>query len=79
MIGIVFAMPVKPGEVAPIIGDEVQVKDSASLSLEKQVGDIASVTDTVNIGNQTTTNFYIDERGIKHYIISAEDKPKIKP
>lgn len=79
VIGIVFALPVKPWDIPPEIADSVKIGDDTSLNIGKISQDVPSIQSTADIKNQSDSGFSIDEKGLKHFVISAEDKPLLTP
>jgi len=77
LILVVF-LPIKPGGMPPIIQDQPQVEDKVQLNVETTVIDKPNMTDSVVSSNQGEYDFYIDEEGVKHYIINLRDTPDIQ-
>ncbi len=75
---VVVFLPLKPGEVPPIIQDQPKVEDQAQLNVGTTVKDEPNLTDSAISSNQAENDFYIDEEGNKHYVISAVDTPDIE-
>jgi len=78
VIAVVVFLPLKPGEVPPIIQDQPKVEDQAQLNVGTTVKDEPNLTDSAISSNQAENDFYIDEEGNKHYVISAVDTPDIE-
>jgi len=78
VILIVVLFPIKPGDIPPGIVDDVGIVDDASLEKETSVEDIPTVTDDADIQQENDVEFYIDENGIKHYIIDVRDVPDLE-
>ena len=78
VIAVVVFLPLKPGEVPPIIQDQPKVEDQAQLNFGATIKDEPNLTDSAVSSNQTEYDFYIDEEGIKHYVISVVDTPDIE-
>ncbi len=76
LIAVLF--PIKPGDIPPGIVDDVGIVDDASLEKETSVEDIPTVTDDADIQQENDVEFYIDENGIKHYIIDVRDVPDLE-
>jgi len=76
LIAVLF--PIKPGDIPPGIVDDFQLVDDASLEKETSVEDIPVVTDDADIQQENDVEFYIDENGIKHYIIDVRDVPDLE-
>ena len=64
-------------ELLPTIGDNVEVADRSSMSLEKKAEDQPELADSASIENQTDVTLTKKEK--QHYVIEAIDKPVIKP
>ena len=78
VIAVVVFLPLKPGEIPPIIQDQLKVEDHAQLDVETTLKDEPNLVDSAISSNQSEYDFYIDEEGVKHYVISVGDKPDIK-
>ncbi len=78
VILIVVLFPIKPGDIPPGIVDDVGIVDNASFEKETSVEDIPTVTDDADIQQENDVEFYIDENGIKHYIIDVRDVPDLE-
>jgi len=78
VIAVVVFLPLKPGEVQPIIQDQLRVEDQAQLNVETTVKDEPNLADSAISSNQAEWDFYIDEEGNKNYVISAVDTPDIE-
>ena len=78
VIAVVVFLPLKPGEVPPIIQDQLKVEDHAQLNAGTTLKDEPNLADSAISSNQSEHDFYIDGEGIKHYLISLGDKPDIE-
>ncbi len=78
VISVVVLLPLKSGEVPPIIQDQPKVEDQAQLNVGTSVKDEPNLADSAVSSNQTEWDFYIDEEGNKNYVISAVDTPDIE-
>ena len=78
VIAVVVFLPLKPGEVPPIIQDQIKVEDHAQLNAGNTLKDEPNLADSAISSNQSEYDFYIDGEGIKHYLISLGDKPDIE-
>ena len=78
IIAVVAFSPLKPGEVPPIIQDQLRVEDQAQLDVVTTVKDEPNLEDSAVSSNQAEWDFYIDEEGNKNYVISAVDTPDIE-
>ncbi len=78
VIAVVAFLPLKPGEVPPIIQDQFKVEDHAQLNVGITVKDEPNFVDSAVSSNQAEWGFYIDEEGNKNYVISAVDTPDIE-
>ncbi len=75
---IVALMPIKPGDVPPPITDSRNVVDDASMEKYSQVTDSPDITDTTVTENDEGLDYYIDEKGTKHFIIDVKDIPSLE-
>ncbi len=78
VIAIVALMPIKPGDVPPPITDSSNVVDDASMEKDSLVTDSPDITDTAFTENDKGLDYYIDEKGIKHFIIDVKDIPSLE-
>jgi len=78
VILIAVLLPIKPSDIPPGIVDDVGIVDDASLEKETSVEDIPTVTDDADVQQENDVEFYIDENGIKHYIIDVRDVPDLE-
>lgn len=78
VITLVIFLPLKPGGVPPIIHDQPKLEDKAQLNVETTVNDKPNLTDSADSSNEAEVEYYVDEEGIKHYIIRAADTPDIE-
>ena len=78
VILLVVLLPIKPGDIPPAIVDDIQLVEDASLEKETIAEDIPSVVDDADIQKENDVEFYIDEDGIKHYIINVRDVPDLE-
>jgi len=75
VIGAVTFLPIKPGEMPPIIQDQFIIEDQSQLDIGISVKDAPNLADSAISSNQTGYDFYVDEEGIKHYIVNVVDTP----
>jgi len=78
VIAIVMLMPIKPGDVPPPITDNSDIVDDASMEKDSRVTDSPLVTDIASTENDNGLDHYIDENGIKHFILDVKDIPLIE-
>ncbi len=78
VIGAVVFLPIKPGEMPPIIQDQIEFEDQAQSNIGTTVGDAPKLADSAVSSNQTGYDFYVDEEGTKHYIVNLVDTPVLK-
>ncbi len=78
VIGAVTFLPIKPGEMPPIIQDQIEIEDQFQLNIETTVADAPNLADSEVSSNQAEYDFYVDEEGIKNYIINVVDTPDIE-
>ena len=71
VILLVVLLPIKPGDVPPAIQDTPGLGEDADIGLGGE--DVPAITESVTVTSETTPDFYVDENGTRHYIISAED------
>ena len=78
LIGLVFALPVKPGDVTPSIMDEAQIKDNAKFETDMGVEDLPAVEDSSTTNTELEVEYSVGDNGTKHYSIEAKDSPSIR-
>lgn len=78
VIGAVMFLPVKPGEMPPIIQDQPKIQDQIQSNIGISVKDAPNLADSEVSSNQTGYDINIDEEGVKNYIINAVDTPDIE-
>ncbi len=78
VIGAVTFLPIKPGEMPPIIQDQIEFEDQSQSNIGISVKDAPNLADSEVSSNQTGYDFYVDEEGVKNYIINAVDTPDIE-
>ena len=78
VIAVVVFLPLKPGEVPPIIQDQPKVEEQAQVNVGTTLKDEPNLADSAVSSNQAEWDFYIDEEGNKNYVISAVDTPDIE-
>ncbi len=78
VIAVVVFLPLKPGEVPPIIQDQPKVEEQAQVNVGTTLKDEPNLADSAVSSNQEEWDFYIDEEGNKNYVISAVDTPDIE-
>ncbi len=78
VLGLVAFLPLKPGEIPPIIQDQPKMEDKFQSNIEISVKDAPNLADSTLSSNQTGYDFYIDEEGVKHYIVNIVDTPDIE-
>jgi len=78
VIGAVVFLPIKPGGMPPIIQDQLEFEDQSQSDIGISVKDTPNLADSTVSSNQTGYDIYIDEKGVKNYIINAVDKPDIE-
>lgn len=86
VILLVVLLPIKPGDVPPPIEDIPELGGGAAIGLGEEdmpelsegatIGlgeeDTPAITESVII-SETGPDFYVDEKGIRHYVINATD------
>ena len=75
IILLVAILPIKPSNIAPEMGDSVEIKEETKVELGLDVSESPEFSDETSLDSEA--EFYIDENGIKHYVIEAEDSPII--
>ena len=75
VILLVIILPRNNEMMAPQIGDSVTPSDQAELEIGMISSDSPQISDSVLV--EPEANFYIDENGVKHYIIEAKDTPAV--
>ena len=78
VLGLVVFLPLKPGGIPPIIQDQPKIEDQSQSNIGISVKDAPNLADSAVSSNQAEYDFYVDEEGIKHYIINAVDTPDIE-
>lgn len=78
VIGAVTFLPIKPGEMPPIIQDQIEFEDQSQSDIGISVKDVPNLADPTVSTNQAEYDFYIDEEGVKNYIINVVDTPDIE-
>ena len=78
VIGAVVFLPIKPGEMPPIIQDQIEFEDQSQSNIGISVKDAPNLADSTVSTNQAEYDFYIDEEGVKNYIINVVDTPDIE-
>jgi len=78
VIGAVVFLPIKPGEMPPIIQDQPKFEDQLQSNIGISVKDAPNLADSTVSSNQTGYDFYVDEEGTKHYIVNLVDTPDLK-
>ncbi len=75
VLGVVVFLPLKPGGIPPIIQDQPKIEDQSQSNIGISVKDAPNLADSAVSSNQTEYDFYVDEEGIKHYIVNVVDTP----
>ena len=78
VIVFVALMPIKPGDVPPPIMDSSNVVDDASMQKDSSVSDSPDITETTLTKNDVDLDYYIDEKGTKHFTIDVKDIPSLE-
>jgi len=78
VIGTVVFLPIMPGEMPPIIQDQIEFEDQAQSDIGISVKDAPNLADSEVSSNQAEYDFYVDEEGVKNYIINVVDTPDIE-
>ena len=78
VIGAVTFLPIKPGEMPPIIQDQIEIEDQSQSNIGISVKDAPNLADSTVSSNQIGYDIHIDDQGIKNYIINAVDMPDIE-
>jgi len=73
---VVFS-PVKPGMLSPSIEDSIEIEDYSTIGISQNTTDDRLENSEVVV-DEGSTEFYFDDTGEKHYVISAIDKPILK-
>ena len=71
----VAILPVNPTDIPPVMTDRVQINDETTVELGLDVSESPEFREGVSLDGEA--EFYIDENGVKHYAIEAEDSPII--
>jgi len=75
IILLVVILPVNPSDVAPEMSDQVEIKEETTVELGLDVSESPEFSEETSLEGET--EFYIDENGVKHYVIEVEDSPII--
>ncbi len=75
IILLVAILPVKPSDVIPEMTDRVQIHDETTVELGLDVSESPEFSEETSLDSEA--EFYIDENGVKHYVIEVEDSPII--
>jgi len=78
VIGAVVFLPIKPGEMPPIIQDQPKFEDQSQSDIGISVKGAPNLADSEVSSNQTGYDIHIDDEGVKNYIINAVDTPDIE-
>ncbi len=78
VLGLVAFLPLKPGEIPPIIQDQPKMEDQAQSNIGITIMDAPKLADSAVSSNQIGYDFYVDEEGVKHYIVNAVDIPDVE-
>ena len=78
VIVFVAIMPVKPGDIPPPIKDVSNVVDDATMQKDSSVKDSPDITETTLTNNNPELDYYIDEKGTKHFILDVRDVPSLE-
>ncbi len=75
VIGAVVFLPLKPGGMPPIIQDQLKIEDRVQSNIGTTIVDTPKLADSAVSSNQAGYDFYVDEEGIRHYIVNVVDTP----
>jgi len=78
VLGLVVFLPLKPGGIPPIIQDQPKMEDQFQLNIETTIGDAPNLADSAVSSNQIGYDIYVDEKGVKNYIVNVVDTPNIE-
>ena len=87
VILLVVLLPIKPGDVPPVIEDRPELSEGTAIGLGGEdrpelgegaaiglsIEDTPTITESVIVTSETGSDFYVDENGTKHYVIDATD------
>lgn len=73
---LVLLLSIKQGDVIPAITDRPEIRDDSSIEMGSGMEE-TPISESVIIGNETGVDFYVDEKGVKHYVVKAVDKPAL--
>jgi len=76
IILIVAILPKSPTDIAPEMTDRVEIKEETIVELVLDVSESPEFSEEISL-EETNVEFYIDENGVKHYVIEVEDSPII--
>ena len=78
VIIFVALIPIKPGDIPPPITDSSNVVDDASMQKDSSVTDSPDITETTLTKNDADLDYYLDEKGTKHFTIDVKDIPSLE-
>ena len=78
VIIFVALIPIKPGDIPPPITDSGNVVDDASMQKDSSVTDSPDITETTLTKNDADLDYYLDEKGTKHFTIDVKDIPSLE-
>ena len=73
IIALVVIIPNNAKNTPPGLSDNPIMNDSTLLNSDIQPGENLGLKDNYTIGKSSDSDFYIDEKGSKHYVIKAND------
>ena len=74
IILVVVLLPLNSSGPPAPISDIAEVRDTAEVGIEPKP-ETPTISDSVQV--EDGKNYYIDENGLKHYIVSVEDSPNL--
>ncbi|MGQ0795785.1 MAG: hypothetical protein ACT4N5_06355 [Nitrosopumilaceae archaeon] len=76
IIALVAVLSSNNKDTRPGLGDSPAITDEVLLNSNLQPQENPSLNDTSTIEKSSGSNYYIDEKGFRHYVIKAEDTVK---
>ena len=62
----------------PELSDNPKMTDDALLNSDLKPGENPNLNDSSTIEKSSGSDYYVDEKGFKHYVIKADDSVKTK-
>jgi hypothetical protein len=76
IIGLVLVLSNSQKDTTPGLSDNPTMTDDALLNSNLQPRENLNLTDSSVVEKSSGSEYYVDEKGFKHYVIKAEDAVK---